>query len=142
MYIPTLPILSTLMLLVPVTKSTIRSRPGVAFLINEPLTLGKTLRCTGSGVSGSGKDRRHRIGMYGRFLFDVIVQAVWLHFRFLFSLRMVKDLLAERGIIVSYQSVRTWVEKFGRAFAADIEPKSLSRFVSCTIPPVFNEFQG
>ena len=63
-----------------------------------------------------------------RFPPDVIVQAVWLHFRFPLSLRMVEDLLAERGIIVSHQTVRAWAEKFGRRFAADIRRRSRGQF--------------
>jgi len=63
-----------------------------------------------------------------RFPPDVIVQAVWLYFRFPLSLRMVEDLLAERGIIVSHQTVRAWAEKFGRRFAVDIRRRSTGQF--------------
>lgn len=62
--------------------------------------------------------RRHR------FPPDVIAHAVWLYFRFPLSLRMVEDLLAERGIIVSHQTVRAWAEKFGRAFAKGIRRRA------------------
>jgi putative transposase len=55
-----------------------------------------------------------------RFPPEVIRQAVWLYFRFTLSLRDVEDLLAERGIDVSYETVRCWVDKFGRAIAANI----------------------
>ena len=55
--------------------------------------------------------RRHR------FPAEVIAYAVWLYFRFPLSLRMVEDILAARGIIVSHQTVRLWAEKFGRHFA-------------------------
>jgi transposase-like protein len=41
-----------------------------------------------------------------RFPAEVIQQAVWLYFRFPLSLRMVEDLLAARGIIVSHETVR------------------------------------
>ncbi|MDI7865357.1 IS6 family transposase, partial [Rhizobiaceae bacterium n13] len=51
---------------------------------------------------------------------EVIAHAVWLYLRFPLSLRMVEDLLAARGIIVSHQTVRLWVEKFGRHFADEI----------------------
>ncbi len=49
-----------------------------------------------------------------RFPADVIEQAVWLSIRFPLSLRMVEDLLAARGIIVSHETVRCWAETFGR----------------------------
>lgn len=65
--------------------------------------------------------RRHR------FPADVIAHAVWLYFRFPLSLRMVEDVLAARGIIVSHQTVRLWAEKFGRHFANDIRRRSAGR---------------
>jgi hypothetical protein len=65
--------------------------------------------------------RRHR------FPAEVIAYAVWLYFRFPLSLRMVEDLLAARGIIVSHQTVRLWAEKFGRTFANEIRRRSSGR---------------
>jgi len=53
-----------------------------------------------------------------RFPAEVIQQAVWLYFRSPLSLRMVEDLLAARGIIVSHETVRCWAEKFGRIYAS------------------------
>jgi putative transposase len=52
-----------------------------------------------------------------RFPPEVISQAVWLYFRFPLSLRMVEEMLAARGILVSHESVRQWAMKFGQAFA-------------------------
>jgi putative transposase len=63
-----------------------------------------------------------------RFPADVIRQAVWLYFRFTMSLRDVEDLLAERGIDVSYETVRCWANKFGPAIAANIRRARTSRF--------------
>ena len=56
---------------------------------------------------------------YSRHLFpiDVIQQAVWLYFQFPLSLRNIEDLLAQRGIEVSYETVRRWSVKFGLAYA-------------------------
>lgn len=55
--------------------------------------------------------RRHRFP-------PVIIQhAVWLYFQFSLSYRDVEDLLAERGIDVSYETIRRWVEKFGKPYA-------------------------
>jgi putative transposase len=48
-----------------------------------------------------------------RFPPEIIRQAIWLYLRFTLSLRDVEDLLAERGIIVSYETVRRWVNHFG-----------------------------
>jgi putative transposase len=55
-----------------------------------------------------------------RFPPEVIRHAVWLYFRFALSLRDVEDLLAERGIEVSYETVRCWTRKFGQAFARNL----------------------
>src|SRR3954465_11410761 len=52
-----------------------------------------------------------------RFPAEIISHAVWLYFRFPLSLRMVEEMLAARGIIVSHESVRQWAMKFGQAFA-------------------------
>jgi len=55
-----------------------------------------------------------------RFPVEIISHAVWLYFRFPLSLRMVDELLATRGIIVSYETVRQWALKFGQSFANQI----------------------
>ncbi len=55
-----------------------------------------------------------------RFPRTVIGYAVWAYHRFAPSLRDVEDLLAERGVVVSCETIRTWVAKFGAQFAAKI----------------------
>jgi putative transposase len=50
----------------------------------------------------------------------VIRHAVWLYVRFTLSYRDVEDLLAERGLDVSYETVRRWVLKFGPLFAREL----------------------
>src|ERR671920_1652 len=52
-----------------------------------------------------------------RFPPEVISHAVWLYFRFPLSLRMVEEMLAARGIVVSHETVRQWALKFGQDFA-------------------------
>jgi transposase-like protein len=56
---------------------------------------------------------------YARHQFspEVIRHAVWLYLRFTLSYRDVEELLAERGLDVSYETIRRWVLKFGPAFA-------------------------
>src|ERR1700730_5192620 len=51
---------------------------------------------------------------------EVIQHGVWLYLRFTLSFRDVEDLLAERGIIVSYETIRRWVDHFGPLIAADL----------------------
>ena len=53
-----------------------------------------------------------------RYPKEVISHAVWAYYRFSMSLRDVEDLLAERGIQVSYETIHCWVNKFGKYFAA------------------------
>jgi putative transposase len=55
-----------------------------------------------------------------RFPRSVIGYAVWAYHRFALSLRDVEDLLAERGITVSHETIRDWVGRFGHQFAARI----------------------
>src|SRR4051812_47386269 len=52
-----------------------------------------------------------------RFPRDIIQRAVWMYLRFTLSFRDVEELLAERGITVTYESVRRWVLAFGPAIA-------------------------
>src|SRR5215218_5331447 len=55
-----------------------------------------------------------------RFPGEIISHAVWLYFRFPLSLRMVDEMLAARGIVVSHETVRQWARKFGQSFASQI----------------------
>src|SRR5260370_9828793 len=55
-----------------------------------------------------------------RFPPDIICHAVWLYLRFTLSYRDVEDLLAARGLGVSYETVRRWVLKFGPAVARNL----------------------
>jgi len=65
--------------------------------------------------------RRHR------FPPEVISHAVWLYFRFPLSLRMVEEMLAARGICVTYETVRQWGMKFGKAFSERIRRRAPAR---------------
>src|SRR4030088_2362908 len=55
-----------------------------------------------------------------RFPPAVIQHAIWLYLRFTLSYRDVEDLLAERGLDVSYETVRRWVLKFGPMIARNL----------------------
>jgi len=65
------------------------------------------------------KSPRNRYVGY-RYPGEVIAQAVWLYRRFCLSFRDVEDLLAERGITVSHETVRQWRLKFGRSYARSL----------------------
>ena len=68
----------------------------------------------------------NKISYHGyRFPPEINHQAIWLYLRFILSLRDVEDLLAERGVAVSYETVRRWVNHFGPMIAADLRKRRL-----------------
>ena len=58
-----------------------------------------------------------------RFPPEIISHAVWLYHRFTLSFRDVEDLLAERGITVSYEAIQFWCLKSGPQYARSIRRK-------------------
>lgn len=58
-----------------------------------------------------------------RFPPQIIASAVWLYFRFPLSLRLVEEMLLERGIVVSYETIRRWGLKFGPDYARRLQRK-------------------
>jgi putative transposase len=62
-----------------------------------------------------------------RFPPEIIAHAVWLYFRFPLSLRLAEEMLLERGIVVSYETVRRWGLKFGPAYARRLRRKTPNR---------------
>jgi putative transposase len=58
-----------------------------------------------------------------RFPSEIISHAVWLYHRYCLSFRDVEDLLAERGIVVSYETIRSWCNKFGPVYARSIKKR-------------------
>ena len=78
-----------------------------------------------------------------RFLPDIISHAVWLYHRFCLSFRDAEDLLAQRGVTVTYETIRQWCQRFGPVYArwlrrrharvnagGSLEPAPLSRVAS------------
>jgi hypothetical protein len=62
-----------------------------------------------------------------RFPPQIIAHAVWLYFRFPLSLRLVEEMLLERGTLVSYETIRRWALKFGADYACRLKRKAPSR---------------
>jgi putative transposase len=62
-----------------------------------------------------------------RFPPQIIAHAVWLYFRFPLSLRLIEELLLERGIAVYYETVRHWAMKFGLDYARRLKRKKPGR---------------
>ncbi|MFF3934343.1 IS6 family transposase, partial [Streptomyces hirsutus] len=52
-----------------------------------------------------------------RYPVEVISHCVWLYFRFPLSFREVEELMLERGVVVSHETVRRWCTKFGQVYA-------------------------
>src|ERR687894_523008 len=62
-----------------------------------------------------------------RFPPQIIAHAIWLYFRFPLSLRLVEEMLLERGILVSHETVRRWALKFGPDYARRLKRKRPNR---------------
>ena len=77
-----------------------------------------------------------------RFPPDIISYAVWLYFRFNLSHRDIEDLLAQRGIIVSYESIRLWCIKFGRNYARRLKRRHTGYGDTFYIDEVFVKING
>ena len=77
-----------------------------------------------------------------RFPADIISYAVWLYFRFNLSHRDIEDLLAERGISVSRESIRLWCNKFGALYARRLKRKHQGYGDTFFIDEVFVKING
>ena len=77
-----------------------------------------------------------------RFPPDIIQQAIWLYVRFTRSFRDVEDLLAERGIVVSYETVRRWVNHFGPKIAADLRKRRPKPHTTWHLDEVYLKIDG
>jgi transposase-like protein len=77
-----------------------------------------------------------------RFPPDIISYAVWLYHRFNLSNRDVEDLLAERGISVSYETIRLWCIKFGTQYARRLKQRHRGYGDTLYIDEVFVKING
>jgi transposase-like protein len=77
-----------------------------------------------------------------RFPPEVIHQAIWLYLRFTLSFRDVEDLLAERGITVSYETVRRWVNHFGPMIAAHLRKRRPKPHATWHLDEVYLKIDG
>ncbi|CAA0105607.1 Uncharacterised protein [Halioglobus japonicus] len=77
-----------------------------------------------------------------RFPPDIISYAVWLYFRFNLSHRDIEDLLAERGIVVTRESIRLWCIKFGALYARRLKRNHLGFGDTFYIDEVFVKING
>ena len=77
-----------------------------------------------------------------RFPPSIIQRAVWLYFRFPLSFRDVEEMLAERGIDVSYETIRRWILKFGPAIAANVRSRRVQPSSTWHLDEVFVRIGG
>jgi putative transposase len=77
-----------------------------------------------------------------RFPAEIISHAVWLYHVFSLSLRDVELLLAERGVVVSYESIRRWCGKFGASFASSMRRRRPQPGDKWYLDEVFIRVQG
>lgn len=52
-----------------------------------------------------------------RFPAEIISHCVWLYFRFSLSFRDIEEIMAERGVVLTYETIRQWCLKFGQVYA-------------------------
>jgi putative transposase len=85
-----------------------------------------------------------RQNIYKRYRFpSVIIQyAVWLYYRFNLSHRDIEDLLAERGIDVTYEAIRLWCNRFGPKYATRLKRKHCGFGDTFFIDEVFIKIDG
>ncbi|MFT5350003.1 MAG: putative transposase, partial [Gammaproteobacteria bacterium] len=77
-----------------------------------------------------------------RFPPDIISYAVWLYFRFTLSHRDTEDLLAQRGITASNESIRLWCIKFGQLYARRLKRRQQGYGDTFYIDEVFVKING
>src|ERR1700722_16528036 len=77
-----------------------------------------------------------------RFPPEVIYHAIWLYLLFTLSFRDVEDLLAERGIAVSYETVRRWVNHFGPMIAAQLRKRRPKPHATWHLDEVYLKIDG
>ncbi len=77
-----------------------------------------------------------------RFPSDIISHAVWLYYRFSVSFRDVEDLLAERGVTVTYEAIRQWCRKFGLDHARRLRHRRGRQGDTWYLDELFLQIQG
>lgn len=77
-----------------------------------------------------------------RFPPEIISDAVWLYFRFSLSFRDVEELLAQRGIVVTFETVRQWCLKFGQIYTNELHRRRLHCGDKWNMDEVFLTIKG
>ena len=87
---------------------------------------------------------RSQSGSYHGYRFppDIISHAVWLYHRFSLSFRDVEDLLAQRGVTVTYETIRQWCQRFGPVYARRLRRRRGRMGDTWHLDEVFVTIQG
>ena len=86
--------------------------------------------------SSESRYRRHR------FPIEVVEQCVWLYFRFALSYRNIEEMMAKRGVPVTYETVREWCLKFGSLYAVLLRSKRARMGSKWHLDEVFIKMNG
>ena len=87
------------------------------------LPLGGTVKLTG-GALRCGMNPSKPLYHRHRFPAEIINHCVWLYFRFALSHRDVEEMMAARGVGLSYETVRYWAQKFGGIYAKRLRART------------------
>jgi len=77
-----------------------------------------------------------------RFPAEIISHAVWLYYRFSLSFRDVEELMAARGIVVTYETIRQWCQKFGQQYANHLRRRRAQTGDKWHLDEVFLKING
>ncbi|MCX4851799.1 IS6 family transposase [Streptomyces sp. NBC_00893] len=77
-----------------------------------------------------------------RYPVEIIAHCVWLYFRFPLSFREVEELMLERGVLVSHETVRRWCARFGQAYANGLRRRRVQPGDKWHLDEVFIKING
>src|SRR4051795_9231077 len=77
-----------------------------------------------------------------RFPSEIISECVWQYFRFGVSFRDVEEMMAARGIVVSYETIRRWCDKFGKQYADGLRRRRARTGDKWHLDEVFLKIKG
>jgi putative transposase len=77
-----------------------------------------------------------------QFPAEIISHTLWLYFRFTLSFRDIEELMASRGVILTYESIRQWCLKFGQVFANEIRRRQPKRGDKWHLDEVYRRING
>lgn len=77
-----------------------------------------------------------------RYPVEIINHCVWLYFRFPLSFREVEEMMLERGVVVSYETIRRWCAKFGQAYANQLRRRRSRPGATWHLDEVFIRING